>query len=235
VRLSESFDAPASAVLAAACKLGLEGVMAKRADAPYRGGRSPSWLKLRTERTGDFAVVNDCGDRLEPILDLPEACELDATPLVARPVPGHGWEHDAGIAPSAEPALMRGVLDPAPAGVFSFENQDVFAGAGSGGAPRRTAGARVRFFALLPRFDRAGGDTAVLVREVPVGAGGAVRASGLPAAIPMFEQLVAANGIALMTAHGPAHVAGANAGSAGATTRCVGCHLGHSRQAVAAR
>lgn len=37
--------------------LGLEGVVAKRADAAYVGGRSPQWIKLRTEHTADFVVV----------------------------------------------------------------------------------------------------------------------------------------------------------------------------------
>ena len=32
----------------AACGLGLEGIMAKRADAPYRAGRSGDWIKIRT-------------------------------------------------------------------------------------------------------------------------------------------------------------------------------------------
>src|SRR5262249_36808741 len=36
---------------------GLEGIVAKKADSPYRGGRSPSWLKLAVERKGDFVVV----------------------------------------------------------------------------------------------------------------------------------------------------------------------------------
>jgi bifunctional non-homologous end joining protein LigD len=36
---------------------GLEGVVAKRADAPYRAGRSPAWRKIRVERTSDFAVA----------------------------------------------------------------------------------------------------------------------------------------------------------------------------------
>jgi bifunctional non-homologous end joining protein LigD len=36
---------------------GLEGIVAKRADAPYRAGRSAAWRKIRVERTGDFAVV----------------------------------------------------------------------------------------------------------------------------------------------------------------------------------
>jgi bifunctional non-homologous end joining protein LigD len=37
---------------------GLEGIVAKRADSPYRSGaRSPAWLKIPSDRTGDFAVV----------------------------------------------------------------------------------------------------------------------------------------------------------------------------------
>jgi len=36
---------------------GLEGIVAKKADAPYRPGRSAAWQKVRSERTGDFAVV----------------------------------------------------------------------------------------------------------------------------------------------------------------------------------
>ncbi len=38
-------------------KLGLEGMIAKKAASPYRGGRSEDWLKIRIERTGDFVVV----------------------------------------------------------------------------------------------------------------------------------------------------------------------------------
>ena len=38
-------------------KLGLEGIIAKRADAPYVGGRSPHWVKLKADRTADFVVV----------------------------------------------------------------------------------------------------------------------------------------------------------------------------------
>jgi bifunctional non-homologous end joining protein LigD len=37
---------------------GLEGIVAKRADAPYRSGaRSPAWRKVRALRTADLAVV----------------------------------------------------------------------------------------------------------------------------------------------------------------------------------
>ena len=37
--------------------MGLEGIIAKRADARYRGGRSDAWLKFKTDGTGDFVVV----------------------------------------------------------------------------------------------------------------------------------------------------------------------------------
>ena len=37
--------------------MGLEGIIAKKADYPYRAGRSPQWLKIKADRTGDFVVV----------------------------------------------------------------------------------------------------------------------------------------------------------------------------------
>jgi bifunctional non-homologous end joining protein LigD len=38
-------------------RMGLEGVMAKRADAAYVAGRSDAWLKIRADRSGEFAIV----------------------------------------------------------------------------------------------------------------------------------------------------------------------------------
>jgi bifunctional non-homologous end joining protein LigD len=38
-------------------KLRLEGIVGKRADSPYRGGRSSAWVKIRADRTDDFVVV----------------------------------------------------------------------------------------------------------------------------------------------------------------------------------
>lgn len=37
--------------------MGLEGVMAKRSDSPYRAGRSEDWLKLCVDRRADLVVV----------------------------------------------------------------------------------------------------------------------------------------------------------------------------------
>jgi bifunctional non-homologous end joining protein LigD len=30
-----------------ACKFGLEGIVSKRKDSPYRSGRAPDWLKMK--------------------------------------------------------------------------------------------------------------------------------------------------------------------------------------------
>jgi bifunctional non-homologous end joining protein LigD len=37
--------------------MGLEGIVAKRAQSTYRAGYSADWLKVRVDRTADFAVV----------------------------------------------------------------------------------------------------------------------------------------------------------------------------------
>jgi len=54
---ADHVEAEGEALFAEIRRLGLEGVVAKRADAPYRGGRSEQWLKIPVERRGDFAVV----------------------------------------------------------------------------------------------------------------------------------------------------------------------------------
>lgn len=45
------------AFLQQVARMHLEGIVAKRADAPYRAGRSSNWLKIKAERTGDFVIV----------------------------------------------------------------------------------------------------------------------------------------------------------------------------------
>jgi hypothetical protein len=116
-------------------------------------------------------------------------------------------------------------------GRFRFTNQDVFAPPGS---PPRADSVRIRFYAALARPEAEGGDTAVLVREAAVGPGGRVDEGDLPADLPLFEQLVDPARRVLRAAHGPAHVAGLNAGAPGAQVRCIGCHAGHSIRPVPA-
>ncbi|MGO8917826.1 MAG: DNA ligase D [Stellaceae bacterium] len=42
---------------AAACRLGLEGIVSKRRDAPYRSGRSAAWTKVKCGEREEFVVV----------------------------------------------------------------------------------------------------------------------------------------------------------------------------------
>ena len=57
LRYLEHFETTGEAVYAQVTKMGLEGVVAKKMDAPYRAGRSSNWIKIRAERTDDFVVV----------------------------------------------------------------------------------------------------------------------------------------------------------------------------------
>ncbi|KAK42854.1 ATP-dependent DNA ligase [Caballeronia jiangsuensis] len=56
VRFSESFTDDPESLLASACRMRLEGIIGKRADAPYRSGRSTDWLKLKCLRRQEFVV-----------------------------------------------------------------------------------------------------------------------------------------------------------------------------------
>lgn len=56
VRFSEAFDATAQSVVASACKLGLEGVIAKRRNSRYRASRSADWVKLKCSRRQEFVI-----------------------------------------------------------------------------------------------------------------------------------------------------------------------------------
>jgi bifunctional non-homologous end joining protein LigD len=48
IRLSEHIDGTdGEAVFRHACAMGLEGIVAKRRDRPYRSGRSPDWIKVK--------------------------------------------------------------------------------------------------------------------------------------------------------------------------------------------
>jgi bifunctional non-homologous end joining protein LigD len=47
LRLSEHLDGDGAAIFRHACTMGLEGIVSKRRDAPYRSGRSPHWVKVK--------------------------------------------------------------------------------------------------------------------------------------------------------------------------------------------
>jgi bifunctional non-homologous end joining protein LigD len=47
IRLNEHIEEDGPTVFRHACKLGLEGIVSKRKDSPYRSGRSADWLKMK--------------------------------------------------------------------------------------------------------------------------------------------------------------------------------------------
>ena len=57
VRLSESLAERGPVLLKQACKMGLEGIVSKVADAPYRSGRGHEWLKAKCSDRQEFVVT----------------------------------------------------------------------------------------------------------------------------------------------------------------------------------
>jgi bifunctional non-homologous end joining protein LigD len=57
IRLSEEIEADGDQLLASACEHGLEGIIAKRRDSPYRSGRLGDWLKIKCTQSDGFAIV----------------------------------------------------------------------------------------------------------------------------------------------------------------------------------
>ncbi|WP_425258879.1 non-homologous end-joining DNA ligase [Rubrivivax sp. RP6-9] len=56
IRFSDAFDAAPESILSSACKLGLEGVIAKRRSSPYRSSRSADWVKLKCSLRQEFVI-----------------------------------------------------------------------------------------------------------------------------------------------------------------------------------
>lgn len=57
IRLSDDFDESPHDLLKSACKLGLEGIILKRADAPYLAARTTDWLKLKCTKRQEFIII----------------------------------------------------------------------------------------------------------------------------------------------------------------------------------
>jgi bifunctional non-homologous end joining protein LigD len=57
MRVLDHIERQGEAFLEQVSALGLEGIIAKKADAPYRAGRGKVWLKIKAEPTGDFVIV----------------------------------------------------------------------------------------------------------------------------------------------------------------------------------
>ncbi len=57
LRYADPFEERGEEMFEEVSRLGFEGIVAKQADAPYRGGRSAAWLKIRADRSADFVIV----------------------------------------------------------------------------------------------------------------------------------------------------------------------------------
>ena len=55
--LSESFDADPSRILKMACDAGLEGIVAKHADATYQSARTKTWLKIKCHEREELPII----------------------------------------------------------------------------------------------------------------------------------------------------------------------------------
>src|SRR3954469_19978998 len=53
----DSLEADGTRVFEQACRMGLEGIVAKRADTPYRSGRQDSWIKLKCVKSDTFPII----------------------------------------------------------------------------------------------------------------------------------------------------------------------------------
>jgi bifunctional non-homologous end joining protein LigD len=104
IRLSEEIEAEGQVFFDLACEHGLEGIVAKRRDRPYRSGRSGDWLKIKCIRRDSFIVVGYETSGQGGINKLLLAGRKDANDLVYVGSVGTGF---SGVASRT----LRGILD----------------------------------------------------------------------------------------------------------------------------
>ncbi len=182
---------------------------------------------------GDFGLylADADGRRAARIIDLPGSLELDAAVLAPRRRPPVPLEESIGLRTADLPNVdPRQLADSSY--TFRFDCLNVFTNAAVDAAIPDALpiqqGLRIRFYAPLARPEAVGGDSLILLREVPVDESGAVHVDDIIAETPIFEQLVGPDGHILRSTRGAAHVAGMNFSRMGSGTKCVGCHTGHS-------
>jgi bifunctional non-homologous end joining protein LigD len=59
IRFSEHITGDGAIIFAHACKLGLEGIVSKRRDLPYRSGRCKAWLKVKNPASAAVLRIQD--------------------------------------------------------------------------------------------------------------------------------------------------------------------------------
>jgi bifunctional non-homologous end joining protein LigD len=59
IQYVEHHEGDGAKMFAAVCKLGLEGIVSKRIDAPYRSGPSKSWIKVKNPKAAAAMRIID--------------------------------------------------------------------------------------------------------------------------------------------------------------------------------
>jgi ATP-dependent DNA ligase len=59
MRFSEHLAGDGATIFAHACKLGLEGIVSKRRDLPYRSGRCRGWIKVKNPASPAVLRIQD--------------------------------------------------------------------------------------------------------------------------------------------------------------------------------
>jgi bifunctional non-homologous end joining protein LigD len=57
IRFSEHLEAGGPTMLEHSCRMGLEGIISKRRDLPYRPGRGEHWLKAKCQQSQEFVIL----------------------------------------------------------------------------------------------------------------------------------------------------------------------------------
>jgi bifunctional non-homologous end joining protein LigD len=63
---SEHFSEPGAVLLKHACRMSLEGIVSKRASAPYRPGRGGDWIKTKCSHRQEFVVTGYAPSTVDP-------------------------------------------------------------------------------------------------------------------------------------------------------------------------
>jgi hypothetical protein len=193
----------------------------------------------------DYGLYVMQADGTEPHLlyDSPGTAELRARLIRQRPLPPV-LPDTITQTPGPLPPPAGGPYDQD--GTFIFENLNVYFNAPVDteivNAPAIGSAAVIRFFIDQQRTNRGSFpnlDWPILIGELPVNPNGSLTHSSLPANVPLFEQIRAADGTVPITngpqgIDGAAHVTGMNFGRPGEHVTCVGCHAGHSMISIPA-
>jgi hypothetical protein len=187
------------------------------------------------ESAFDLCLLSADFAKIEMLVAPGESHELDAAIVAPRPPPpilvDDFVTESAPLPPTEDPNTF--FLND----TFRFDCLNVFTNAAVDApipdAPKIAADSRIRFFLNFQRKNSLGRDPAILYREARLTPQGAVHEHDIPAEVPMFEQLIDADGKVITTPAGKAaHVTGMNFARQGEGTKCVGCHAGHSVIAV---